>query len=254
MTRAFFSLLILLITTFHSIAQLGDRSVLRVSLSDGSPLTLAVDERYFERHNTMLTVGDLPPGRHSLKVYAYSPNRRRYGSRADLLFNGRVRIDPATFNNCIVDVDHGTISMNVSDRVNNVNSVPPPPRDDIYPNSTKPEQIQKEPKHNELDNEVEDPRGKGMGKEDIKYIKQEVSEKITDTDKLSLLKSRLKGRKYNSAQVRIMMTWLNFEHSRLELAKFAYKHVSDKGNYSKVSDDLSLDSSKEELKDFIKSK
>lgn len=254
MTRVFFSLLFVLFISFHAIAQPRNRSVLKVSLSDGSPLTLAVDERYFEKHNTMLTVGDLPPGRHSLKVYAYSPNRRRYGGRAELLFSGRVRIDPATFNNCIVDVERGTIRMNVSDIENNNVNTPPPPRDDIYPNSTRPEPSMREQEHNEPDNEVEAPRGKSMGKEDLKYIKSEVAEKVTDTDKLSLLKSRLKGRKYNTAQVRTMMTWLNFEHSRLELAKFAYKHVSDKDNYSKVSDDLSLNSSKDELKEFINNK
>ncbi len=61
-----------------------------------------------------------------------------------------------------------------------------------------------------------------------------------------------KGR-YNTYDISEMMNWLNFEDSKLELAKTAYPNVTDKQQYSKLDIQFSNAEYKDAFRDFLKS-
>ena len=52
-------------------------------------------------------------------------------------------------------------------------------------------------------------------------------------------------------QVKSVMELFGFEASKLEFAKFAYDHVSDRKNYFKVNDAFGFSSSVDELDEYI---
>jgi hypothetical protein len=240
-----------------ALAQHKNGSMLRVRLSDGSPLTLAVDGRYYQKHNTTLTVGDLPPGRHSIKVYSFMPYSNSRGGKAILLYRGTLRIEPETFVSCVVNSRGERMRVHVSDLESKERF-----DEDMSPVDTK-EHAHLDGYKPDVDNSLQQPKneprkddiydnGPAAGKQQIAALKKEVAAKNTDTDKLKLLKERMRDMKYNTAQVRVMMGWLNFESSKVELAKYAYKKVTDKKNYAAIEDDFSLTSSKEEIQQLIR--
>ena len=51
-----------------------------------------------------------------------------------------------------------------------------------------------------------------------------------------------------------MLGVFSFEDSRLDFAKFAYDRTHDIGNYYKVNEGFTFESSIEELNDFIQSR
>lgn len=85
-------------------------------------------------------------------------------------------------------------------------------------------------------------------------LKKKVDAKITDTNKLKALKDGLAEQTVSTAQVNAMMGWLNFEASRVDLAKWAYDKTVDKQNYPQLEGQFSFHSSKNELDDYINSK
>ena len=81
------------------------------------------------------------------------------------------------------------------------------------------------------------------------FTKQVESLKKTafeDTRK-NMAKLMLKSNCLSTAQVRQVMKTMSFEASKLEFAKAAYAHCTDKDNYPQVADDFSFNSSKDEL-------
>ena len=59
---------------------------------------------------------------------------------------------------------------------------------------------------------------------------------------------------FSAAQVKAMMGLFSFEESKLDFAKFAYDRTHDIGNYYKVNDAFSFESSIEELNEHIQSR
>src|ERR1700739_549424 len=66
------------------------QTMLKVHLSDNSPITVSVDGRYYNRRGTSITVGDLPPGTHFLRIFALRLDRWGRGHE-EAIFQGRVK-------------------------------------------------------------------------------------------------------------------------------------------------------------------
>jgi hypothetical protein len=82
-------------------------------------------------------------------------------------------------------------------------------------------------------------------------VEQKVKDKITDTDKLKQLQSSLKKKSFDTNQLTQMMGWLNFEQSKLEFAKWAYTHTTDKNNFAEVENKFSDNNNRNELDSYI---
>jgi hypothetical protein len=72
----------------------GGGGMLRVQLADRTPISIALDGRYFRNNGRSLTVGDLPEGQHYLKIYTHTPGRGEMYGRGgrQLLFEGNVDV------------------------------------------------------------------------------------------------------------------------------------------------------------------
>lgn len=85
-------------------------------------------------------------------------------------------------------------------------------------------------------------------------LKGSIASKSFEDSKMTLAKQVAKDRCFSAAQVKAMMGLFSFEESKLDFAKFAYDRTHDIGNYYKVNDAFSFESSIEELNEHIQSR
>lgn len=218
-----FTLLAVCTILIQVVAAPRERSVLRISLSNNEPLAVSIDGRKFHKVGKTLTIGDLPRGWHDIVVYEYIEYKKG-GGRAQTLYTGRIKVKPGEIMNCMVDVRTQKMMVQVLDK------------DDIQPVYETPAP----------DIEITTADG-GMSLAQLNGLEQKVQLHEVDIQRLKLLKEELADKKYTTSQLQVMMNWLAFEDSKLDLAKWSYSRVADKENFPALKDVFLLDSSKEEF-------
>jgi len=244
------------VTTFFCLLQTAEaqeqRAAMQVKLTDNQLLTVVVDGRHYKRYGSTLTIGNLPAGKHEVKVYRFFPSNdpgyRSFGynrSHAKLAYTAKIRVENNKMYYVTVDPRYKKMQLRESGMLaadGTANNYPIRSQsvfsdsDDATGNSNNvvyPEQI----------NVLREPKMKSLG--------ESVASKPGDMDKLKQMKQYLETRSLESAQVSAMMDWLNFEATRLDFAKWAYRHVIDQDNYYMVADKLEDKASKEELESFL---
>ncbi len=93
-----------------------------------------------------------------------------------------------------------------------------------------------------------------MSSADYDDLKQSVASKSFEETKFTIAKQVLQDRCMLVSQVKQMMLIFTFEQTRLDFAKFAYDRTYDTGNYFKVNDAFTFESSVEELNEYINAK
>jgi hypothetical protein len=92
-----------------------------------------------------------------------------------------------------------------------------------------------------------------MPHDDYESAKSSIAAKDFEDTKLTLAKQINGSNCMSAEQIRGVMKLFTFENSKLDFAKFAYAHCTDKGNYFKVNDAFEFDNSSKELTDYISS-
>lgn len=82
-------------------------------------------------------------------------------------------------------------------------------------------------------------------------IKNTISSKSFEDSKLTIAKQVVSAKCLTCTQVKEIMKLFSFEDSRLEFAKFAYKHTYDIENYYILNDAFTFESSIDELNAYI---
>jgi len=90
-----------------------------------------------------------------------------------------------------------------------------------------------------------------MSPNDFNDFKSSVSSKSFEDSKLTIAKQVLNNNCLLSSQVKEVMLLFTFEQTRLDFAKFAYKHTYDIGNFYKVNDAFTYESSIDDLNNYI---
>jgi hypothetical protein len=272
--------LVLLLAALPVVFAQDPRSIIKVRLTDNSPISVAVDNKYFNEANRVLTVSHLPPGRHRLKVFLASTDPRISSRRT--VYDGYFRVSPGTINYIVVDRFKGTVRINTAKRsdVETHDAHDPIDRskypqhdrggrgDDRYNDRDKDryddkyssrdqaydyDRNDRDDRYNPRDDRYNDGHGSGrvMSQRDMDDLRARVASRITDTDKLKMLKSGLAGRDFTTEQVRVMLSWLSFDSSKLDFAGWAYDNVLDRTNFWRLEDVFSFGSSKDEFNSII---
>ncbi len=248
------------------------QSQLRVHLTDNSRINVSVNGRYFDRRGTTVTVGDLPPGRHYVKIFRTTYDQRgRYFDR--LVYQGTVR----TSNGMITNFMMNPLTRRVSIRTNPIemrpgyrSQQPPSQSHYYYDERNKDEQQDMQPDNrNEAPVAEEQPAAAPLPEgvpaaspvpegsfsdDEVAFAKKKVAARKTDTEKLKYLKDVLKKETVTTIQVGDMMDWFMFESSKLDFAKWAYHITTDQEFYPDLASKFRYNSSKEELESFLNSK
>lgn len=96
--------------------------------------------------------------------------------------------------------------------------------------------------------------GDPMSSNEFDEAKASISSKSFEDTKMTLVKQIGGNNCFTVEQVKGLMGLFSFEDNKLDLAKFAYDHTHDIGNYYKVNDVFSFESSVEDLDEYIKSR
>ncbi|MCB9023842.1 MAG: DUF4476 domain-containing protein [Lentimicrobiaceae bacterium] len=86
---------------------------------------------------------------------------------------------------------------------------------------------------------------------DFQSVKQSIASKSFDDTRLTIAKQVISSNCLLSDQVKEIMLLFTFEDTRLELAKYAYGYTYDIGNYYRLNDAFTFESSIEELNDYM---
>lgn len=84
-------------------------------------------------------------------------------------------------------------------------------------------------------------------------VKKSIDTKNFEDTKIKIAKQVIDNNCLLSSQVKEIMMLFNFEETRLDLAKYAYGHTYDIGNYYKLNDAFKFETSIDELNEYIKS-
>ena len=89
---------------------------------------------------------------------------------------------------------------------------------------------------------------------DFNALKQTIKTKNFEDTKMTIAKQVVSKQCFFVYQVKEIMQLFSFEESKLEFAKYAYDHTYDLGNYFKVNDAFTFESSIDDLNEYIQSK
>jgi hypothetical protein len=92
-----------------------------------------------------------------------------------------------------------------------------------------------------------------MSGSDFQTAKNSIASKGFDESRLILAKQIIGSNCLLCKQIKELMELMSFEETKLELAKFAWHHNLDKGNYYQLNDAFSFESSIEELNKYTQS-
>ena len=92
----------------------------------------------------------------------------------------------------------------------------------------------------------------GMDEISFRELKNIIVNRWFDSSKIEVAKQGISGSAISSSQLAELMDLLSFESSKLDLAKFAYRYVSDKQKIFLVNDAFSFESSISELDRYIR--
>jgi hypothetical protein len=84
-------------------------------------------------------------------------------------------------------------------------------------------------------------------------VKKTIDTKTFEDSKIKIAKQVIDNNCLMSSQVKEIMMLFTFEETRLDLAKYAYGHTYDIGNYYKLNDAFKFEASIDELDEYIKS-
>jgi hypothetical protein len=225
------------------------QSMLKVRMADNSAINVSVDGRYFNKRGTSVTVGDLPPGRHLLQIFAISQTRNGRG-REQVIYEGKVKTHDGQVTIFQYDANSGDVQVDEAEMNQYLSEHPIPTQSQ---GSDNPQQ------GNTADNANNNPGASPVPTgtlDDTKTdkLKTDVAAKKTDTEKMKVLKDALGNETFTSYQVANMMDWFSFESTKVDFAEWAYSKTVDKENFTDLENKLTYKNYRDDLDKFIKSK
>jgi Domain of unknown function (DUF4476) len=243
------------------------QSKLKVFLTEKTPITIEVDGRHFDKTGTSITVGDLPPGKHYLRVFEMQ--RSRFGRpQEEVIYEGHVKTHPGNITLFELDAPSGNINV-YDENLETYSSSPtiinpeengqgarpyrgiPQPR---YHNDGGDQQAQPETGMQPANNVQNTPPAAESTVTDARMaeLKSKIAENGTDSKKLNDLKAALANDKLTTNQVSVMMDWLSFESSKVDFVEWAFPKTIDQQNFGSIELKFSYKDYQDEVDDFIK--
>jgi hypothetical protein len=256
--KKFFTLITMLFLTVATFAAWDDARLSITSMSN-TPVRIMIDGRQVQQGNREIRINNLSPGIHRIQIYStnYNNSRRKglFGgnnNRDELIYNNSVNIRRGMHTDIVIN-RFGKVFID-EERIENRN-------DDNWNDNDRNNGGWNNNSgwNNDNDNSGwgndnrDNNYGTVMSYERFQQLKQSVEREISDKNKMDLLRSTLPYNRVNAQQVRELAQLISFEQTRLELAKFAYRYTTDRGNYFVVNDVFNFGSSRTELTRYISS-
>lgn len=250
----------MLLIAVSSFVDADAQSMLKVRLADNRRINLSIDGRYFNKTGTSVTVGDLPYGRHMLKIFAMGQTRRGRAYE-EVVYRGWVETYEGMITLFYYDPYTGRPDTKEEYVSNYVRDHPPTTTGEWhgetggnsqdYTRSNAPDQSNNSEPASPVASPVPPDVTATLTTGKLNKLKTKVSAKKVDTEKMNLLKDALKDETVTSEQVGDIMNWFEFESSKVDFAEWAYTKTSDKENFSDLGAKLTYQKYRDELNKFL---
>lgn len=257
--KSLFSKLLLLLLIFTSIESFArwNMGMLRVREERGRSISVSIDGRRFNKIGRTVTIPNLTPGRHLIKVFAYNSNG--YGYRNGLmLYQGNITVKPGSIYYCSVfeqgmDVEENCCIDDYGHWNNNDNWDNWDEENSAWNNNhnwAAIDQFNNPDRNNFEDKSWENYNG-GLSIGRYNQMIEQVRKSNFESSKVNLLNTMLRNTRITVAQYIGFMRELTFESTRLQFAKDNYSKLVDKRNAFMVNDVFVFQSSKDEFLEFM---
>lgn len=91
----------------------------------------------------------------------------------------------------------------------------------------------------------------GMNPQDYDYAYKMIADESFDSSRLELAKMVVSTNPMTANQIMGICKLFSFESNKLDFAKCAYRHCTDKNRYFLINEVFNFESSKRELRDYI---
>lgn len=230
-----FSILFFLFIGFAA-AQGKPRSTVRIRLNDDYPLTVNINDRDYKKIGQTITIGDLPKKRHDIRVYRIRTYSDGSGAKADLVYSGRIKLEPGSTYDCIVDVKSRKFRMKKVKELPvlnvNQNGIQSVPENNIQ-----------EPVHNE----IEMPTVKKEYPK-LKSLQTQLEKANTETERLQLAKKFVSNNTITTEEAAYISSFLLFDDNKVAFFKHAKPQLSDPQNFIDLAAELTMEDAKMEFK------
>ena len=256
----------LLLSSLFSLSLLAhDGTRLTISNSSAVRLQAEVDGRRYAMNDNAISIRDLRPGYHTIRIYRDKKQKNRMfnfgfknrqelvysntvvlrdGYHLDILVNrfGKTFVDEHRIDNndgWYIDDDDNRYDQN-QDRDGDQNG-----DDRIYRND-RGNSDNRDPRYdNNNYNRV-------INDYDFSQAKQSLQKEWFENTRVTVAKQIIDRNYFASQQVKELLQLFTFENNKLDLAKYAYGKAVDKNNYLIVIDVFSYNNSKDELSRYIR--
>jgi hypothetical protein len=234
--------MIIALSTMSAIAHGGrGASKLNLLLFDDGNFTIVLDGIRYPNVNRNFRIPQLYAGTHRIKIVEnfFGRNGRRTGK--EVLYAGPVNVP---YNSSV------TVKLTPNNRLKTVRVV----RNQHRHSHTKrrgyaPRQ------HQYRGTQPRNGRGYGQGNRQFRFneVKRSMRHAGFEKDKLDIARETVRSQRLSAHQIAELMNLLNFESSRVKLAKFGYRFSGRNPNYLNiVSRSFEFSSSRRELARFIR--
>jgi hypothetical protein len=260
-----FALFACFVITAFIPAALHAQSKLSITMVGNAAIRMVIDDRHYICQDNSLTVEDLSPGYHSIKLFLVKKDRWSNSNHGQLVYNANLLLKPQFYTDIVVNRFGKTL---VDEQ--------PFSKGDFYDNYNWDDDRNKDPRYNDPRYPNIDPRGGnggnggnngnggggGRGGYDIQPMpmtddafaqaREAVRKESFDNSKLVVAQQIADRNYFTSAQVREIARLFSFDDRKLDFVKNAYARTLDRNNYFIVNDVFAFSKSKEDLANYIK--
>jgi hypothetical protein len=224
------------------------QSKLSITVVGHENIQILVDNNRYEGQENSIVLNNLRPGSHTIKVYARNQKRTIWGNKRNnnqLIYSSTVYVRPGYLTTVRIDrygkaqVDERAIGSN---RRNNDRD------DDRYDRRND----RNNDRYDRNNGGYDDYNRRPVNEQSFSSMMQNLRREYSENSRVILAKQIIDRNYFSTSQVKYMLQLFPFEHHKLDLAKYAYHHTTDQGNYYSLYDVFSYNNSREELANYIR--
>jgi hypothetical protein len=192
-------------------------------------IRVVIDDRNYICQDNSLTIDDLTPGYHTVKLFAVKKERWNNPSYGQMVYNANVILKSQAYTDLVLNrfgkamLDEQPMSKgDFYDRDNN------------YPVNNTPRAPQQMP-------------GNAFA-----AAREAIRKESFDNTRMTVALQVADNNYFTAAQVKELLMLFSYEERRVDFAKYAYGRTIDKNNYFMINEVLNFSKSKQDLAEYIK--
>jgi hypothetical protein len=223
-------------------AALQAQSKLSITMVGNGAIRAVIDDRNYICQDNSLTIEDLSPGYHSVKLFLVRKERWNNSAYGQMVYNANVLLRSQYYTDIVVNRFGKTL---VDEQLLT--------RGDFYDNMDRGNNGKDWDSHPGYPGNNNTPRSpQQMSDNSFAMAREAIRKESFDNSRMTVAQQIADNNYFTTAQVKELVKLFSFEDRKLEFAKYAYARTLDRNNYFTINEAFNFSRTKEELADYIK--